>query len=186
VAATIATHDLGLLPGSYVEYTAWEPNALMITPLGRTAQCSARSLYDKLQNEAEALKKEKKRTTYSGIHKFLYLLQGKQLWPCLRNSEEEVISFPPITNSDISKISPETTDIFIEVTSSSSQPVCKKVMDDLLVAMLDLGLGEASNGQKTLTVQQVRIVNPEGNMKCVYPSKVDLNIHDKPNFKVIR
>ena len=58
-------------------------------------------------------------------------------------------------------------------------------MDELLVTMLQLGLGEEKDGQKSLTVEQVRIVNLEGTMKTVYPSKVDLNI-EKGNFRVIR
>lgn len=60
-------------------------------------------LFAKLQTEAEILRKEKKRSTYSGIHKYLYLLEGRPKYPCLLNSAE-VISFPPITNSDTTKV----------------------------------------------------------------------------------
>lgn len=61
-------------------------------------------LFTRLQTEANNLRKEKKRNTYSGIHKYLYLIEGKPQYPCLMNSKQEVISMPPITNSDISKV----------------------------------------------------------------------------------
>lgn len=65
---------------------------------------SGAELYAKLQSEADALRKEKKRNVYSGIHKYLYLLEGKKEYPCLK-ADEEVISFPPITNSEVTKVS---------------------------------------------------------------------------------
>lgn len=61
-------------------------------------------LFTKLQSEANNLRKDKKSSTYSGIHKYLYLIEGKPRYPCLLNSKEEVISLPPITNSDITKV----------------------------------------------------------------------------------
>lgn len=61
-------------------------------------------LYAKLKSEAEALRKEKKRNVYSGVHKYLYLLEGQSKYPCVLDALNRVISFPPITNSDISKV----------------------------------------------------------------------------------
>lgn len=104
--ATIATHDLKKLPvGSDLTYTAMSPKELSIKPLNRTTNMSGAELFQKLQTEAENLRKEKKRNVYSGIHKYLYLLEGKEKYPCLMNSLKEVISFPPITNSEITKVS---------------------------------------------------------------------------------
>jgi len=36
--------------------------------------------------------------------RYLELLKGKDLYPCLVDSSGVVISFPPITNSDVSKV----------------------------------------------------------------------------------
>ena len=66
------------------------------------------ALFQQLQTEADNLRKEKKRNVYSGIHKYLYLLEGKPLFPCLLDASGQVISFPPITNSDITKMSVNT------------------------------------------------------------------------------
>lgn len=103
-AATIATHDLDkLLPGDLL-YTAEVPNDLKIQPLMRNKIYTGAELFAQLQTEADNLRKEKKRNVYSGIHRFLYLLEGKPVYPCLMDGENRVISFPPITNSDITKV----------------------------------------------------------------------------------
>lgn len=83
------------------------------------------ALFQQLQTEADNLRKEKKRNVYSGIHKYIYLLEGKPLFPCLLDASEQVISFPPITNSDITKMSVNTQAILIEVTSTISYDICR-------------------------------------------------------------
>ena len=146
--ATIATHDATKLLGSDLVYTALTPTALRIKPLHSNQELTGAQLFKKLQIEADNLRKEKKRNVYTGIHKYLYLLEGKSHYPCLLNSNDEVISFPPITNSDLTKMITSTTSLLIEVTSSVSQGVCKKVADTLIKEMLSL-FGN-------LTIQQVK------------------------------
>jgi hypothetical protein len=82
----------------------------------------------------------------------------------------------------------------VEVTSASSQSVCRRVLDKLLfdTLLLDISSGECpSKGitlqstHHTLTVQQVRVVDKEGNLKVVYPSRIDLNFEDN-SISVIR
>ncbi|KAG5884712.1 hypothetical protein JTB14_019836 [Gonioctena quinquepunctata] len=178
-AATIATHDVLKLPPGNLTYTTAPPGDLMIKPLNRANSMTGAELFNKLQTEANNLRKEKKRNTYSGIHKYLYLIEGKPQYPCLLNSQNEVISFPPITNSDISKIEVGTTIIFIEVTSSISQFVCKKVLDTLLKDMVLLF-------ESNLEVQQVKTTDIDGHLKTVYPSKVDLSFDKNVPIKINR
>ncbi|XP_062607398.1 leucine-rich repeat-containing protein 47-like isoform X1 [Saccostrea cucullata] len=189
-AATIATHDLKSVKGP-LKFDAQFPSHLMIIPLSRQKEVTGEKLVEDLLKEAEALRKEKKRSTVSGIHKYLDLLKDKIQYPCLLDCTGAVISFPPITNSNNTKISKETTSILVEVTSSTNLDVCKKVCDELLVKMLEMGLGENSTGeeassspaQKTLTVEQVKVNDEEGNLRVVYPSRTDLN---HPGIKVNR
>lgn len=102
--STIATHDLVKIKGGFIRYTAHEPSHLNIIPLGKTKKISAQKLYDNLKAEAEALRKEKKRNVYSGIHKYLYLLDKKELFSCVEDAEGNVISLPPLTNGDLTKV----------------------------------------------------------------------------------
>ncbi|OQV19627.1 Leucine-rich repeat-containing protein 47 [Hypsibius exemplaris] len=205
MAATIATHDLDLIKGD-ITYEARPPRAIKLQPLKRSADVSAEVLVNQLRDEADALRKEKKRSTYSGIHKYLNLLQDKTTYPCLVAADGTVISFPPITNSDKTKISPATKNVLVEVTGSKSLAVCKAVMDKLLLDCLKAGLvvieGEktgteesgdddvedvtkavaavavtpSSTAAKVLIVEQVKVFEEAGELKVVYPSRVDLNV----------
>lgn len=104
--STIATHDLKKLsqPANFIRYTAQIPTALKILPLGKSKMVTASKLYDTLKAEAEALRKEKKRNVYSGLHKYLYLLENKTQFACFVDSDGNVISLPPLTNGDLTKV----------------------------------------------------------------------------------
>jgi hypothetical protein len=186
--ATIAVHDLSKIQDKVV-FDVKPPSKLKFVPLHRTKEMSASELYKQLNEEAEALRKEKKRNTYSGVHKYLYLLKGKQRYPCLYDASGTIISFPPITNSETTKMTPETTDLFLEVTGEKIT-ICKQVMDALLHGMLKQGLGGrlksgADSSPALLEVEPVRVVDPEGKLYVVYPSKVDL-VYENKDIAVVR
>ncbi|OWR55095.1 leucine-rich repeat-containing protein 47-like [Danaus plexippus] len=171
--ATLATHDMSKIPPGDLVYTAKTPSELKLIPLNRTKHFTGEQLFQQLTNEADALRKEKKRNVYSGIHKYLYLLEGKPKYPCLEDATKRVISFAPITNSEETKMTVDSKSMLVEVTSHSSLGACKTVMDKLLQECLMLGIGEGDGDFHTLTVQQVKIVDPEGNLKSIYPSRTD-------------
>ncbi|KAL8198598.1 UNVERIFIED_CONTAM: hypothetical protein K2H54_017259 [Gekko kuhli] len=188
-AATIATHDLRLIKGPLL-YDARPPDELKIAPLGRK-EIKAKDLLRQLQLEADEQRKQKKRQNISGLHRYLQLLNGKENYPCLIDAEGAVISFPPITNSEKTKLGKTTSNIFLEVTSATSLQICKDVMDTLLLKMAELHKFTAENkdgevnsdhepneilhcensGAETvpknspLMLEQVRVVDVEGNLK---------------------
>nr|XP_046253469.1 leucine-rich repeat-containing protein 47 [Scatophagus argus] len=201
--ATIATHDVQLLKAPLI-YDVKPPTQLKIVPLGRK-EMTAVELIRHLQLEADELRKQKKRQNVTGLHKYLQILQGKTLYPCLVDAEGHVISFPPITNSEKTKIKKTTKELFLEVTSGTSLQTCKDVMDALIVKMAELnkftaehqeeagsdGEGDgpqepttSSESSSELIVQQVRTVDQDGNLKVVYPSKTDLS-KDISNLTVL-
>ncbi|XP_026105454.1 leucine-rich repeat-containing protein 47-like [Carassius auratus] len=202
--ATIATHDLGLLKAPLL-YDVRPRDTLKIVPLGRK-EMRAAELLEILQQEADELRKHKKRQNVSGLHKYLQLLDGKDLYPCLVDAEDHVVSFPPITNSERTKIKRSTQELFLEVTSSTSLQICKDVMDALIIRMAELNKltfdvkEDAGSDEETdvtsappaedpasseLTVVQVKVVDVDGNLKVVYPSKTDL-MSDVSNLTVVR
>uniref|UniRef100_A0A182T817 B3/B4 tRNA-binding domain-containing protein n=1 Tax=Anopheles maculatus TaxID=74869 RepID=A0A182T817_9DIPT len=134
--ATIATHDLAKIKGS-IRYHAAPPGEIQITALGAAAQgkVTAEKYYADLCHQADLLRKEKKRNTYSGVHKYITLLTCKELFAFL-SDEEKVISLPPLTNCDETKISSTCTDMLVEVTSSVGHGPCVRVMNALLERML--------------------------------------------------
>ncbi|XP_036435027.1 leucine-rich repeat-containing protein 47 [Colossoma macropomum] len=202
--ATIATHDLSLLKAP-LEYDARPPDVLRIVPLGRK-EMKAGDLLKMLQQEADEQRKQKKRQNVSGLHKYLQLLDGKDHYPCLVDADGHVISFPPITNSERTKIKKTTRELFLEVTSSTNLQICKDVMDTLIIKMAELNKftfdhkeeagsdGEMdstsdplvdSSASPELSVVQVKVLDAEGNLKVVYPSKTDLT-SDVSHLTIVR
>lgn len=175
-ASTIATHDLSKIKGTHVNYSAMPPKKIKIQQLGKTGKISGEKLFENLKNEADAIRREKKRNVYTGIHKYLYLLENKETFPYLEDAEKNIISLPPLTNSEITKISTETKNIFIEVTGATA-PACKKAIESLVHEMLLNGIGttELEDGAVQIVVQQVKITDLDGNLKGVFPSKMDLS-----------
>ncbi|WAR03025.1 LRC47-like protein [Mya arenaria] len=176
-AGTIATHDLKNVKMP-LTYNARSPQILQIVPLFHQKEVSGEKLFEDLRREAEQMRKEKK-------HKTEY--------PCLVDSE--------------GTISINTTDILVEVTSSTSLDTCKKIMDEVLYKMLELGLGkdrgddmptgaakgndsdsdsdegvvfteggqgEGKKSPRKLLVEQVKVVDLDGGLKVLYPSRTDL------------
>ena len=144
------------------------------------------------RSEAEALRKEKKRSNVTGLHQYLHLLDYWTVYPCLTDSDT-VISFPPVTNSDNSRISETTTTVMIEVTASSKLDEAKMVMDQLLVDMTDIW--------PSLSVIQARVLSQAGELKVgrmivrsrstlycqvTYPSKTDLLNIPGNKIRIIR
>lgn len=180
--ATIATHDMSKIKPN-VKLVRMLPHKINLIPLNRGGKSmTGLELYKMLNQEAEAYRKEKKRNNYSGIHKYLYLLKGKTHFPAVMDGENTVITLPPLTNAEFTKITPETRDVLIEVTGTKT-PDCKRVLDTLLHDMLKLEIASKKSELDplpTLQVEPVRVVrsDEENKLFVVYPSKIDLVFDD--------
>ncbi len=74
-------------------------------PLGRKYPITGMEYYEKLSDEAEAERKQKKRNQLSGIYKYLSLVEAnKSRFPYVRDSLNNIISLPPLTNSEETKV----------------------------------------------------------------------------------
>lgn len=166
--ATIATHDLGLIPASkHLRYAAKHKDEIQIHPLRASKVVSGSAYFTNLEKEAEAIRKEKKRNQVTGVYKFLDLLKGKNEFAFLETADTKVcLSLPPLTNSDVTKLSTNTKQMLIEITSHFNAAICNQVMLEMIKK-----LHQIMNG--ALELQQVRITS-DGTLKTLYPSKVDL------------
>ncbi|RMZ96192.1 leucine-rich repeat-containing 47-like [Brachionus plicatilis] len=203
--ATIATHDLQNIKDKLC-YMAEDPTKIELVPLGRKYPIQASEYFFKLLDEAEAERKAKKRNQLSGIYKYLTLVEKQSKFAFLEDSEA-IISLPPLTNADKTRMSPSTKEILVEITSSDSLDSCKKVMEKLIIGMFEAGVVskvdlreqvedlkiDQSDEQKLrhiILVQQVRLVDSNSCLKSVYPSRVDLNLNEvidlKTQIKVLR
>ena len=82
------------------------------------------------------------------------------------------------------QIRAEKLDVMLEVTSPTDLATCKSVMEKLISKLLEAGLRSiltedcAAEGKQVLLIEQVRVVNSDGQLKVVYPSRVDLQIDE--------
>ncbi|MFQ6055708.1 MAG: phenylalanine--tRNA ligase subunit beta, partial [Methanosarcinales archaeon] len=95
---SIGVHDLSNIKPQF-RYTAVDPNYEFI-PLDFEEKMSMKEI---LENHPKGIK-------------FANILKGFDKYPIILDSEDKVLSFPPIINSTITRVTENTKDLFIEVT----------------------------------------------------------------------
>ncbi|OZC11582.1 leucine Rich repeat-containing domain protein [Onchocerca flexuosa] len=166
---SIGTHNFGKLQSPLI-YGAVDPDVLMITPLHRHKKISGRELLSNLANEAELIRKKEKRNVVSNIHRYMYLIQKLPLYPCLMDANGLIISIPPVTNCEETKLDVDTKDILVEVTSTVTEGTCLSIMDKFIEEIVMQGC------LTNLTIEQIKIRQHNGELLVAYPSKNDLQI----------
>ena len=74
-------------------------------------------------------------------------LAGSKLFPIISDSKGSVLSFPPVINGDLTRVTSKTKNMFVDVTSTD-----RKLGDDVL-AVLATTLAEAGGRLKTVSVR---------------------------------
>lgn len=101
--AALGVYDLDKIKWP-VTYTAVKPDGIKFVPLGMQEELSP----------LQILQKHEKGRQYS------HLLEGMKEYPLLIDSAKQVLSMPPIINSDYTgKVTPRTKNVFVEVTGYS-------------------------------------------------------------------
>lgn len=178
--AAIGTHDFDKLSHKSIIYTCKDPKSMFLTPLGSDREMSAADFI--IEQKSKAKKLSKRQQNSSGILKYVHMLEGLQTFPCLMTEDgADIISLPPVTNCESSKISLNTKNIFVEITSHHSQVFCKAIMESLLFELLTLGIGDHElkneNGKCNIHLLQLASVvinNSDGSLFEQYPSLTDL------------
>ncbi len=118
---------IGLYPSDRIrypiEFVALKPDQVSFIPLGS----------DQLMTGFEILRKHK-----TG-REFAHLLAGKSLFPVFRDSRGEILSIPPIINSEFTgKVTRETTEVFIEC-SGFDISFLSKLLNIIVCELADMG-----------------------------------------------
>jgi phenylalanyl-tRNA synthetase beta chain len=140
--ASIGTYDLSTLT-SPIHYTLIDPDEFRFTPLfwGGREPVSPRQM----------LAGHPKGMAYS------HLLEGLDAYPALLDAQDRVLSLPPVINAHETKVTPQSRDLFIDVTGSS-QPIVEKALAIMTTSLIELDLhGDA-------WVESVEIHYPSGKL----------------------
>lgn len=159
--ATIGTHDLSSVQEPFF-YGGQAPRNIHFIPLKEDEEFTGPEL---LQHFA--------RINDTTMSKYFNMIKQEILWPILADSDQKVMSLPPVVNSKYSQITIDTHDIVVEVTSSTSVAMVKEVLNHLLTQFGQQLRGRSRNA--TLIVEQVEVRSKEdSHLRMKYPLQRDL------------
>lgn len=117
VKASIGTHDLSKIAssGGYINYTVRSADNLTLIPLGRVNKISASELIATMKGEVEMIRRVDRRKVTSGLYKYLHLVDNRNRLACLEDANGNVISFPPLVNSELTKVNAKNVGIMLSL-----------------------------------------------------------------------
>jgi len=119
--ASIGIHNLDAVEPPFT-YTAVEPTGVKFVPLGKTEEMTPK----------EILEKHEKGVAYR------HLVDWAPKYPLLIDRYGRVLSMPPIINGELTKVSENTRNLFLDVTGPSFEAV-EKSLNVLATALADMG-----------------------------------------------
>ncbi|KAG5221557.1 phenylalanine--tRNA ligase [Salix suchowensis] len=126
----IGTHDLDTLKGPF-RYEARPPQSIKFAPLGKDKEYTAEELMIVYESEKH-------------LARYLHIIRDSPVYPIIYDAEDRVLSMPPIINSNHSKITLNTTNVFIDVTATDQTKL------DIVVNMV------------ATIIEPVKVVFPDG------------------------
>ncbi|RLN61024.1 hypothetical protein BBJ29_004161 [Phytophthora kernoviae] len=135
----IGTHDLDTIEGPFT-YNALPPNEIKFVPLSQTKEFEAKELLDFYRTNVDV----------KHIKPYTDIIYDSPVYPVITDKNGTVLSFPPIINSEHSKISLNTKNVFIECTATDITKA--KVVLNTMIAMF------SEYCAKPFTVEPVQVI----------------------------
>ena len=145
---SMGTHDLDTIKGP-VYYRALPKKEIKFIPLNRTEEVDGDGLMNLLKDDPK-------------LGKYLYLLDGFDKYPVMMDSNNVIMSLPPIINSQHTKMTLDTHNVFIDITGLDYTK-CEIVLNTL-VAMFSVYCKDP------FTVEEVKVVTTKNNEANLYPN----------------
>lgn len=102
----IGIHDVDKVRAPFV-YKAVPPKSIRFVPLGHSGEMDLQEILDRHEKGIE----------YGPV------LAGKDRYPIIVDADGNVLSFPPIINGVVTQLTPETRNLFLDVTGTSADAV---------------------------------------------------------------
>ncbi|CAM1502855.1 Fc.00g076310.m01.CDS01 [Cosmosporella sp. VM-42] len=145
---SIGTHDLDTLQGPFT-YEALPPKDIKFIPLNQTKEMDAEELMTFYENDKH-------------LGRYLHIIRDAPVYPTIYDSRRVLGSLPPIINGDHSKITLDTTNVFIEITATDLTKL--EIVTDMMVTMFSMYCAEP------FTVEPIKIISEHNNLTRVTPS----------------
>ncbi|KAJ2764136.1 phenylalanine--tRNA ligase subunit beta, partial [Coemansia nantahalensis] len=137
---SIGTHDLDTVSGPFT-YEAQAPEDIRFVPLNQTELMDGRRVIEFYEADQQ-------------IKRFLHIIKDSPVFPVVYDASRTVLSLPPLINSEHSKITLDTKNIFIEVTATDVTKM--HMVLNIVVTMFSQHCAEP------FTVEPVEVVYPDG------------------------
>jgi phenylalanyl-tRNA synthetase beta chain len=134
----IGTHDLDTVKGPFT-YEALPPKDIKFKPLNQTRVMSGEEMITFYEKDKH-------------LGKYLHIIKDKPVYPVILDSQRTVCSMPPIINSDHSKITLNTRNIFIDITATDRTKL--EIVNNIIVAMFSQYCAEP------FTIEPVKVISP--------------------------
>lgn len=144
----IGTHDLDTLTPPFT-YEALTPEAISFVPLNQEKRLNGHELMEFYEND-------------KNLGKYLHIIRDSPVYPVIFDANRTVCSLPPIINSNHSKISLNTKNVFIEVTGTD------RTKTDLVISQI-VAMFSAYSETK-FEIEPVEIVSPHNSENRVSPN----------------
>lgn len=116
---SIGTHDLDTIKGPFT-YEALPPKDIKFIPLNQTKEMNGEELMDFYDKDKH-------------LGRYLHIIRDSPVYPVIYDSNHNVCSLPPIINGNLSKITLDTKNVFIEVTATDKTKL--EIVINIVVSM---------------------------------------------------
>ncbi|KAK0453433.1 phenylalanyl-tRNA synthetase subunit beta [Armillaria borealis] len=136
----IGTHDLDTLQEPF-RYEARPPQNIKFAPLNKDTEYTAEELMTVYESDKH-------------LSRYLHIIRDSPVYPIIYDAKDQVLSMPPIINSNHSKITLDTKNVFIDVTATD------KTKLDIVVNIVATMFSEYC--AEPYTVEPVKIITSTG------------------------
>ncbi|KAH0839905.1 phenylalanyl-tRNA synthetase subunit beta [Lanmaoa asiatica] len=140
---SIGTHDLDTIESPF-RYEARDPEAIKFVPLMKTEAYTAKELMTIYETDKH-------------LAKYLSIIRDVPVYPIIYDQQDRVLSFPPIINSEHSKITLNTRNVFIDVTATDDTKL------QIVVNMVATMFSEYC--EEPFTIEPCKIIFPNGSTR---------------------
>ncbi|THH10082.1 hypothetical protein EW145_g1580 [Phellinidium pouzarii] len=139
----IGTHDLDTVEAPF-RYEARSPRNIKFVPLNKNKAYTAEELITVYESDKH-------------LSKYLHIIKDSPVYPIIYDQKDQVLSMPPIINSERSKITLNTRNVFIDVTATDQTKLA--IVVNIIATMFSEYCDES------FTIEPVKVVYPDGTTK---------------------
>ncbi|AGO11464.1 AaceriACR219Wp [[Ashbya] aceris (nom. inval.)] len=154
----MGTHDLDSIQGPF-HYKALPPTGFKFVPLFQSKELTGKEVVDLYKTPEQK----------NNLGRFVHIIENSPVYPVIFDSQNNVCSLPPLINSERSKISVDTRNVFIEVTATDRTKA--EVVLNQLVAMFSRYCDDK------FSVEAVEIVSEHNNESRITPNFTERKIN---------